>query len=50
MPFSNKALLILQMPEIFCKKSVFFDQNSTFTQSTSVRAVLEIFQFGLQFS
>ena len=28
---------------IFCKKSAFFGNNSTFTQSNSVRAVLEIF-------
>ena len=28
---------------IFCKKSAFFAQNSTFTQSNSVRAVLEFF-------
>ena len=31
------------------KKSVFFGQISTFTQSNSVRAVLEIFQFCFQF-
>ena len=35
-PFSTKAVLILLM-------SVFFGQNSTFTQSNSERAVLEIF-------
>ena len=35
-PFSVKALLILLM-------SAFFAKNSTFTQSNSVRAVLEIF-------
>ena len=29
---------------IFCKKLAFFVQKSTFTQSNSVRAVLEIFQ------
>ena len=34
---------------IFCKKSAFFGQISTFTQSNSVRAVLEIFQFCFQF-
>ena len=28
---------------IFCKKSAFFGKNSTFTQSKSVRAVLDIF-------
>ena len=28
---------------IFCKKTAFFGKNSTFTQSNSVRAVLEIF-------
>ena len=33
----------------FCKKSVFFAQSSTFTQSNSVRAVLEFFYFCFQF-
>ena len=28
---------------IFCRKSVFFCKNSTFTQSNNMRAVLEIF-------
>ena len=42
-PFSAKELLIFLMSEFFCKKSAFFGQNSTFTQSNSVRPVLEIF-------
>ena len=41
--FGIKALLILLMSGFFCKKSVFLGQNSTFTQSSSVRTVLEIF-------
>ena len=36
MPFSTMALIILLM-------STFFGKNSTFTQSNSVTAVLEIF-------
>ena len=43
MPVSFKALLILLISAFFCKKSVFFGQDSTFTQSNSVRAVTEIF-------
>ena len=35
-PFSTKALLILLM-------STFFGKNSTFTQSNTVKVVLEIF-------
>ena len=35
---------------IFCKISAFFEQNSTFTQSDSVRAVLGTFQFCFPFS
>ena len=42
MLFSTKALLIFLM-------SAFFDKNNTFTQSNSMRAVLEIFQFCFQF-
>ena len=38
-PFSNKAHLILLMSPFFRKKSSFFGKNSTFTQSSSVRAV-----------
>ena len=34
---------------IFCKKLAFFVQKSSFIQSNSVRAVLEIFQFCFQF-
>ena len=47
--FSTNAALNLLMSAFFCKKSAFFDKNSTFTQSSSVRAVLEIFQFCFQF-
>ena len=32
------------MPAYFCKKTTFFGKNSTFTQSNSVRAVLETFR------
>ena len=42
-PFSSKALLILLVSAFFCKKLAFSGQNSTFTQSNSVRAVFEIF-------
>ena len=42
-PFSTKVLLILLMSVYFCKKSVFSGNNSTYTQSNIVRAVLEIF-------
>ena len=42
-PFSAKELLIFLMSEFLCKKSAFFGQNSTVTQSNSVRLVLEIF-------
>ena len=42
-PFSTKALLILLMSAFFCKKPAFFGKNSIFTQSNSVRAVLDIF-------
>ena len=34
---------------IFCKKLAFFWENSTFTQSNSVRAVLEFFSSGFSF-
>ena len=33
----------------FLRKIGIFGKNSTFTQSNSVKAVLEIFQFCLQF-
>ena len=42
-PFSAKALLILLISAFFCKYQRFFSKNSTFTQSNSVTAVLEIF-------
>ena len=35
--FSYETLLILLMSAFFCKKSAFFGQNSTFTQSNIVR-------------
>ena len=41
--FQYQGLLNFADVSIFCKKSVFFGQNSTFTQSNSVRVVLEIF-------
>ena len=41
--FWYQGLLNFADVSIFCKKSVFFSQNSTFTQSNSVRALLEIF-------
>ena len=37
------------MPAFFCKKIVFFVQKGTFTQSNSVRAVLDIFSSDLSF-
>ena len=39
--FSTRILLILVMPAFFFKKSTFFGKISTFTQSNSVRTVLE---------
>ena len=42
-PFSTMAFLILQMSGLFCKKLAFIGKNSTFTQSISVWAMLEIF-------
>ena len=47
-PFSIKVLLIFLMSAVFCKGSAFYGQNSTFTQSNSVRVVLEIFYFCFQ--
>ena len=47
-PCSTKASLILLMSVLFCKKS-FFVKNNTFSQSNSMRAVLEFFQFYCQF-
>ena len=43
MPVSTKILLILLMSAFCSKKSAFFGKISTFTQSSGVRAVLEIF-------
>ena len=49
-PFSTRALLILLMSAFSLQKNQpFFGQNSTFTQSTSVRAALKIFKFCFQF-
>ena len=42
--FADVSLLFF-----FFKKSVFFGKNSTFTQSNSMTAVLEIFEFYFQF-
>ena len=42
-PFSTKAVLILLMSAVFLQKIAFFGENSIFTQSNIVRAVLEIF-------
>ena len=41
--FISKTLLILLMSAFFLPKISVFGQNSTFTQSNSVRAVFEIF-------
>ena len=46
--FSTKFFLILLMSAFRCIKRAFFGKNSAFTQSNSVRAVLEIFQFCFQ--
>ena len=48
-PFSAKALLILLMLIFFLQKISIFGKNSTFTQSNSVKVVLEIFKFCFQF-
>ena len=42
-PFSTKTPFIFLMSTFFCKKSAFFVKNSTFPQSISMKAVLEIF-------
>ena len=42
--FSAQTPLILLMSTFFCKKLAFYVQKSTFTQSNSVKAVLEVFQ------
>ena len=47
--FSAQTHLILLISAFFCKKLAFFFQKSIFTQSNSVRTVLEIFQFCFQF-
>ena len=43
MPFSTKALLILLMSAFFANNQCLLGQNNTFTQSNSVRAVLQEF-------
>ena len=45
---STKTPIILLISAFFLQKSAFFGKNSTFTQSNSMRVVLEIFQFGFQ--
>ena len=47
--FQYQGSLNFSDVSIFCKKSVFFGENSIFTQSVSARAVLEIFEFCFQF-
>ena len=42
-PFSTKTLLILLISAFFVKNWAFFCKNSTFSQSNSVGAVLDIF-------
>ena len=49
-PFSTMTLLIFLMTAFFLQNSIyffffFFGKNSTFTQSNSMRAVLEIFMY-----
>ena len=46
-PFDTKLLLISLMSTCFCKRLA--GKNSTFTQSNSVRVMLEVFQFCFQF-
>ena len=45
----TKTLLILLVSAFFCKKSVFFGQNNTFTQSNCVKAMIEIFSSTFSF-
>ena len=40
-PFCGKTPLILLMSRFFSKKVGFYGKNNSFTQSNSVRAVLE---------
>ena len=47
--FQYQQLLNFADVTIFCRKSAFFVEISTFTQSNSMRAVLETFQFCFQF-
>ena len=48
-PLSARVFLILPMPTFFCKNSVFSGKNSTFAQTNSVEAVLDIFWFWFHF-
>ena len=49
-PFTTKTPLILLMSAFILQKIAFLVKSNTFTQSNSIRAVLEIFQFCFQFS
>ena len=49
-PFTTKTPLILLMSAFILQKIAFLVKSSTFTQSNSIRAVLEIFYFCFQFS
>ena len=49
LPFITRDLLILLMSAVFSKTQHFLVKNSSFTQSNSVRAVLENLQFCFQF-
>ena len=40
--FSIKTPSILLMPALFCKRSTIFGKNSTFTQSNSMRVMLDL--------
>ena len=41
--FDTNTLLISHMSAFFCKKMVFLGKNSAFTQSNSMRAILQMF-------
>ena len=45
----QKALKTLLMSAFFCKQSAFLGKNTTFTQSNSVRDVLEILKWNVSF-
>ena len=48
-PFLRETHLVLVMSRFFCKSSGFFGKNITFTQSSSVRAMIEIFNSDFSF-